>query len=240
MPITSLLGTRRPPERHLGSPQHPSFPLLKTPRAIQRDSSRKENQYREGRFWAEMLLVASLVTSRLAKEQGVERDRKPLGTRTARGFRRNGVCCEVFIGIADGFEVESTRGGCRPTQDTSSLSRPQGKSYGEEEEEGNPGTAVPARTPAAAVLLLGVRAAGRGHLGTASWLSAGARRDSHPPTALTTHSPERSCSLPALLVRHLCSASSSCPWASASLPQRGQQLGDPGTCCGKAHPLLRG
>lgn len=49
------------------------------------------------------------------------------------------------------------RVGADPAQDTSSLIQPQAKSYGKEEEEGNPGTAVPARTPAAAVLLLGVQ-----------------------------------------------------------------------------------
>lgn len=50
-----------------------------------------------------MLLVASLVKSRLAKEGGVERDRRPLGTLTAREFKRNSICCEVFTGITDGF-----------------------------------------------------------------------------------------------------------------------------------------
>jgi len=68
-----------------GSPAPPaSFQLLRIPRAIKRDSSREQNQYREGRFWASTPFVASLAKSRLVKVGG--EGKKTPRTPTARGW----------------------------------------------------------------------------------------------------------------------------------------------------------
>lgn len=77
------------PKRPPGCPQHPSS--SSEYQGQHRESSRKQNQYREGRFWAETPFAASLVGSGLAKEPG-GKERKP----PAHEFERSSVCCKVF------------------------------------------------------------------------------------------------------------------------------------------------
>lgn len=114
-PSPPAAGDTKLPKRPPGCPQHPSS--SSEYQGQHRESSRKQNQYREGRFWAETPFAASLVGSGLVKEPGGRRENPPHTSLRGAAF-----AVRFSTGITGGFGGEHTVGR-RPSPEPQSLIR---------------------------------------------------------------------------------------------------------------------